>query len=61
MNIEDTPEYYEALHFVQENSPEVVARQMARDMIRIRHAQEIASEMKETILNAQDIITRRGY
>lgn len=36
MGIEDTQQYAEALHFCSENSPEVVARQMARDMILLR-------------------------
>ncbi len=41
--LEETKEYEEALHFCSDNPPVVVARQMAKDMVRLKEALQLAS------------------
>lgn len=64
-DIESTNEYDEALHFVRENPPEVVARQMAKDMISARQTQKVLNhvmkKIDDTILSIEDTIKSTPY
>ena len=47
MSIENSTEYQEALHFCMNNIPEVVARNMARDMIRVAELEACLRSIKD--------------